>query len=619
MSPPRIAYLYSRWPVVSQTFCDSEMLAHEAAGWPLVVATLNPPRDSFRHERLGELRAPVLNPPPPAVLKALRRRAEADGSWPAEMVARHLAAYGPSFQPDVRARNALWLATRLPALGVRHVHVHFANRATHTALFLKRISGLTFSFTPHAQDFLVDLANDELLGEMCREAEFIVAVSDHTLALLQARFPDCASRMLRIYNGVDPATFPAAFPTGQEPLRVVSTGRLLEFKGFHHLIDAVARLQACGYAVQLRIIGEGPWRQALENQVMVQGMSDAVVLLGNRSQDEVKDELAGADVFALACTVDAKGASDILPTAITEAMACGLPVVSTRVAGVPEQVVDGETGLLAEPGDVEGIAACLARLANDRSLAARLGAAGNRRVQEVFSLAVTAASLRERFAALPHLAAPADLPPPPDAWYVVACWPDPDPALQLETGWVFDRNGSIRLLACGAPARPEASQLGPSVDFLPDGIVLEAEWQAAAEARRTFEALRHDLGSAVDGEFFFRCARRALWVAGAATKLGIRRLHGARAEESMVVWLASLVGGPAFSAAFEEGHGLDDRVVGRIRDAAVRVADAAVDDPLLLARPKDVTRRVGPFKFQSVAPAPGGDARRAALDAFFAS
>jgi len=618
MSPPRIAYLYSRWPVVSQTFCDSEMLAHEAAGWPLVVAALNPPRDSFRHERLADLRAPVLSPPPPAVLKALRQRAEADGSWPAEMVARHLAAYGPSCQPDVRARNALWLATRLPALGVRHVHVHFANRATHTALFLKRISGLTFSFTPHAQDFLVDLASDELLGEMCREAEFVVAVSDHTLALLQARFPGCARRMRRIYNGLDPAAFPAAFPAGQDPLRIVSTGRLIEFKGFHHLIDAVARLKACGYPVQLRVIGEGPWRQALEDQILVQEMSDTVVLLGNRSQDEVKAELAGADVFALACTVDAKGASDILPTAITEAMACGLPVVSTRLAGVPEQVVDGETGLLAEPGDVEELAACIARLANDRSLAARLGAAGSRRVQDVFSLAVTAASLRESFAALPHLAVPADLPPPPEAWYVVACWPDADPALRLEAGWVSDRNGSIRLLACRAPARPDPSQLGPSVDFLPDGIVLEAEWQAAPDARRTFEALRHDLGSAVDGEFFFRCARRALWIAGAAAKLGIRRLHGARADESMVVWLASQVGGPAFTATFEQGHGLDDRVVGRIRAAAVRVADAAADDPLLIARPKDLVRRFGPLKFRSAAPAPTADARRAALDAFFA-
>ena len=197
MPPPRIAYLYSRWPVVSQTFCDSEMLAHEAAGWPLVAASIYPPKDSFRHERLAGLKGPVLYPPPPPVLKALQRRAEADGSWPAAMVARHLEAYGPSFQPDVRARNALWLARRLPSLGVRHVHVHFANRATHTALFLKEIAGLPFSFTPHAQDFMVDLGSDDLLEEMCREAEFVIAVSAMTPAPAVVASPEPSQRSLR--------------------------------------------------------------------------------------------------------------------------------------------------------------------------------------------------------------------------------------------------------------------------------------------------------------------------------------------------------------------------------------------------------------------------------------
>ena len=164
MPCPKLAYLFSRYPVVSQTFCDSEMLALESMGRSLVIGSLYPPKDSFRHERLENLRAPIHYPPPPVVLKAMQAEAEADGTWPAEMVARHERDYGPSFQSAVRARNALWFARLFPRLGVGHVHVHFANRATHTALFLKALSGIPFSFTPHAQDFMVDLGSDALFA-----------------------------------------------------------------------------------------------------------------------------------------------------------------------------------------------------------------------------------------------------------------------------------------------------------------------------------------------------------------------------------------------------------------------------------------------------------------------
>ena len=140
----------------------------------------------------------------------MQAEAEADGTWPAEMVARHDRDYGPSFQSAVRARNALWFARLFTRLGVGHVHVHFANRATHTALFLKALSGIPFSFTPHAQDFMVDLGNDALLAELCREATHVVAVSDFSLGLLREKCPESAGKMCRVYNGIALDAFPAA-------------------------------------------------------------------------------------------------------------------------------------------------------------------------------------------------------------------------------------------------------------------------------------------------------------------------------------------------------------------------------------------------------------------------
>ena len=232
---PLIAYLFSRYPVVSQTFCDSEMLALEDMGVDLVAASINAPPSSFRHDHLDALKAQAHYPPPSAVLKSIQKEAQADGSWEKieALVQDHNDRYGTSFKADVRARNALYFARLFEQLGVDHVHVHFANRATHTALFLKKL-GFPFSFTAHAQDFMVDLGNDDLLAEMCDEAEFVVSVSDHSKHLLQELCPSARDKIHRVYNGIVPDEFPPAQPRqdADEPLRIVSVGRLIEFKGF---------------------------------------------------------------------------------------------------------------------------------------------------------------------------------------------------------------------------------------------------------------------------------------------------------------------------------------------------------------------------------------------------
>ena len=126
-----LAYLYSRYPVVSQTFCDSEMLALESMGVPLLIGSLNPPPTSFRHERLRSLKAEIAYPPPSDMLKSLPMPPAL-----AALAEVHAKKY-PAFKIE-RARNAAWFARVLAAAGVKHIHVHFANQATWTALFLKK-------------------------------------------------------------------------------------------------------------------------------------------------------------------------------------------------------------------------------------------------------------------------------------------------------------------------------------------------------------------------------------------------------------------------------------------------------------------------------------------------
>ena len=611
MPDAKIAYLYSRYPVVSQTFCDSEMLAMEALGRDLVVGSLYPPKDSFRHERLARLRAPVHYPPPPSVLKALRAEAEKDGSWPGKMVARHDRDYGPSFQAATRARNALWFARLFERLGVRHVHVHFANRATHTALFIKEISGIPFSFTPHAQDFLVDLGSDALLAEMCEAATAVVAVSDFSLGLLKEKCPAAAARMTRVYNGIDLDGFPAA--RGSDGgFHIVSTGRLIEFKGFHHLIGAIALLRERGVPATAEIIGEGPWRGELEALIASHDLDPWVRLAGARSQEQIKHSLAGADVFCLACTTDAKGATDILPTVITEAMACGLPVVSTRLAGVPEMVVHGETGLLAEPGDLDGLAAALGSMHSDPDKARSFGLAGRARAEKLFSLKVTAPALSGIWGAggcpVPDREA---VEKPDHTLWLVPDWPG-ESSFRAEAEWIAAHAPAHRILAFSSSGR--SLPPSPAADYLPDGIVLEAAWRAHPDWAAKCEAIRHELGGWVHGEGFFQAARRAVWLAEEAPKRGVARLHAARSSCLPVAWLASCLSGLPFSGLLEPGHPLDGKLVARIAETARFLAGTGDHpDPLGLAPQAPIKRGL----FTRAIPATDPLRAESVLDAWF--
>src|SRR5215831_13244111 len=230
----RLGYLYSRYPVISQTFCDAEMLALERRGIELVIGSVYPPLTSLRHEYIARLSAPIHYAPPQEILKVLERNAKADRKWPRDLVEQHEGKYGPLAKAEQRARNALYFADFFARRGVDHVHVHFANRAAHTAVFLKEISGIPFSVTAHGQDFMKDLGSDDLLREICAAAEFVAAETDYSCDLLRQRCPDSATKIHRVYNGIDLKRFPAPgyeISSNTVP-RIISIGRLVAFKGF---------------------------------------------------------------------------------------------------------------------------------------------------------------------------------------------------------------------------------------------------------------------------------------------------------------------------------------------------------------------------------------------------
>ena len=265
----------------------------------IILGSLYPPKTAMRHEYLKKLRAPIRYAPPSRELDALARKAKRDGRWPSALVAQHEKKYGAEYKAALRARNALFFVDLFERARVRHFHVHFANRAAHTAMFVKAVSGITFSMTAHGQDFMSDLGNDELLRELCASAEFVGAETDYSRDLLAARCPESRSKIFRVYNGIDLSRFPKPEIDQRSPaaIRFLSVGRLVPFKGFDILIDACAELQKRGINFDCEIIGDGALREELEERASRQNLGERIHFAGEQSQNYVPGGVARLRCF----------------------------------------------------------------------------------------------------------------------------------------------------------------------------------------------------------------------------------------------------------------------------------------------------------------------------------
>lgn len=528
----RLGYLYSRYPVISQTFCDAEMLALERIGVDLEIGSIYPPLTSLRHEHISRLRAPVHYAPPQKILRIWEENAKTTGEWPAELVNRHEQKYGRQIKAEQRARNALYFAELFTRSGVDHFHVHFANRAAHTALFLKTISGIPFSVTAHGQDFMKDLGNDDLLREICAAAEFVAAETDYSRDLLRQRCPDSASKIHRVYNGIDLERFPIPLllPAHSQP-RIVSVGRLVTFKGFEELIDVCAELGRRGLDFICEIIGDGALRENLQEKIDRLSLSSRVTLLGSLSQGGVFEKLQAGDIFALPSITDCQGASDVFPTVIMEAMSAARPVVSTRLAGIPELVVHEETGFLVRPGDTMALVDALEQLVRNPELRLRYGRAGRMRIEQHFRIEQTIRPLVEllqRTCIAPPK--PKTAPGLRQIAYLIDRWPDKNlPLIERELEEMNRRNISIVPFVCESDSAVRLTRvmerMAPRLEFLPDAMVMEAEWRTNPALTQKLEEQRTQEAERVPEGIFLRQARFALVLRRLLLEKNVSHVH----------------------------------------------------------------------------------------------
>ncbi len=575
------------------------MLALERTGVELEIFSIYPPHTSFRHGHYAKLKAPVHYAPPQSILKLGEQEAKRTGRWPADLVASHERKYGPDYKAAIRARNALYFADLFKARGFTHFHVHFANRAAHTALFLKAISGLPFSMSTHGQDYMVDLGNHDLLREICREAEFVANETAWSTGELRRLCPDSAGKMFRVFNGMDLANFKQIAPGAANPVpRIVSIGRLIEFKGFHHLIEAAAMLRSRGLEFQCDIIGEGPWRGQLEQAIAKEKLGGFVRLTGALPQEEVFAALRGCDIFTLPCIVDQNGASDVFPTVILEAMASARPVVSTQIAGVPEQIVHGETGTICKPGDSAELADSLEKLLRSRELREQFGAAGQKRLQAEFGVDQTVKELHQLYE---KTVKPSAKPAPARASLAVLIedWPTTE-RHEAELRQLSETIPGFRayVTKTGGSAPDDWKLTLPHCDFLPEAMIVEAEWQQQKDLRHRIETWRGDLGSKLSTEEYLRQARYALTIRPWIARDGVSHVHAASSREIIAAWILKRLTGITISATIEEKSIIPASILCELAPdfAGFRIAGKRSDDPLANtgpARPFTVAQRSG--------------------------
>ncbi len=410
----RVGYLTKRFPRLSETFILDEILGLEAAGVELCLYALGDPGEEIVQPDVARVRSPVVYLHPPGGFR--------------ERAAGALAALGAHLRLAVRAPRrylgvvayiarkrrhlstlrhfveAGRLAVRCSDDGVGHLHAAFAHGPASVAHFVHLLTGLPFSFAAHAKDLYVSAP--DLLARKIAAAELVLACSRSVAGELRAIAGTGAAagtgagpgKVVLAYHGVDTERFKAAGPgagAGCGPLRLLAVGRLVEKKGYPVLLEALAIVLQSGRQVTCSIIGSGPRRAQLAEAAERLGIERWVSFLGGRTHEQVASAYRAASIFVQASIVLADGDRDGVPNSLLEAMASGLAVVASDVAGIPEALAPG-CGLLVPAGEARALADGLIELCDHPELRSRMGQAARRHVVEHFDrarLAVEVASL----------------------------------------------------------------------------------------------------------------------------------------------------------------------------------------------------------------------------------
>jgi glycosyltransferase involved in cell wall biosynthesis len=399
MSPRtrHLGYVLKRFPRISETFVAAELIELERQGERVAVFAVSRPEEPFTHGFVGEVKAPVVYLPhrplrePARVARALVRvlRSDARG-W---LRAAAVSLWPPRLRGVRRLLQATVLQEEMREAGIDHAHAHFASTAARLANLAWRMGGPSYSVTAHAKDIYHRQVRADRLRDKLSSATFVATVCDANCEHLDSILASQA-RLHVVPNAVDLRRLGRPDERRPEAGLVLAVARLVEKKGLTDLVVACGLLGR-GVRLRLEVVGEGPFRSRLEETAA--RFHTPVTFHGALQHEDVLKLYRRAAVFCLPCVVASTGDRDGLPTSVLEAMALGVPVVSTSLNGLSELVIHERTGLVVPERDPEALAEALGRLLADRDLAGRLAAEGRLLVERSFSLEQSVSSLRSLF------------------------------------------------------------------------------------------------------------------------------------------------------------------------------------------------------------------------------
>ena len=450
-----VGYLLKTYPKVSETFILQEILDLEALGLGLEIFSLQRPTDAIVHSLARQVLAPVTYLP-----TSIGER----GGRPLVAHLRLFAAHPWRYVKTlrfIRQRPAglLWsefiqggcLAWALLESNIRHLHAHFATEPAGTAELVHRLTGIPYSLTCHAKDIF--LSSPEGLRRKMHHAKFVVTCTEANRSHLQ-RMTGNSTPIHRLYHGLNLARFDglrkadSAMDTSIST--ILSVGRFREKKGFLTLIRACRILVDAGHRFRCQIVGYGPLQPEMEGLIRTLGLGEILSLIGKKTLEDVVELYRHAAIFALPCQVASDGDRDGIPNVFMEAMAMGLPVVSTDVSGIPELIHHNQNGLLVPQQDAKALAKALGRLIENPELRHSLGQAGRDTIVQNFSSEQSSRRLKELFFESLHgrptkVESHESLTPPP-------AWHEPGLAPAIPGGG----QGTIGYVLKGFPRNSEA-------------------------------------------------------------------------------------------------------------------------------------------------------------------
>jgi len=377
------------YPRISETFISNEILLLERGGVNVHLFPMRGPRETFAHESVKQIRAPV-DYLPETILAHFPGLVRHNLILAGERPGVYARAFKVALRRYGRTRKIATIKHLLQAgylvrhllrgSGVIHLHAHFAHSPASVAMFTSMLSGIPFSFTAHAKDIYT--SDPAQLVEKMRFSRFVITCTDYNrrfLLGLAARHNNIP--IYRVYHGIDTELFSAPVDSRipSPPYRVLTVARITEKKGLDTVYMALRDLLARGIDVRHTLIGDGEDRAKILSLIERLGLKGVTSWLGTKPHSEVLAHYRKSDLFVLGCEVAFNGDRDGIPNVLLESMAMGVPVVTTSVSAIPELIENGETGLLVPPRKPGEMACAMERLLKDIELRERIiGKARNR-------------------------------------------------------------------------------------------------------------------------------------------------------------------------------------------------------------------------------------------------